>query len=175
VATHKDLAEEVRKGNFREDLYYRLLGLPIGLPALRERGKDILLLAKHFIDEYCKENDIGKLSLSTSAQNKMLKYPWPGNIRELKAVVELACVMTDSNVIDNEHITFNSSGSIDTLLQTEMPLREYTHRIVKFYLDKYNHDVVTVAKKLSIGKSTIYRMLQEENAALRVTPTTQDY
>jgi len=175
VATHKDLAEEVRKGNFREDLYYRLLGLPIGLPALRERGKDILLLAKHFIDEYCKENDIGKLSLSTSAQNKMLKYPWPGNIRELKAVVELACVMTDSNVIDDEHITFNSSGSIDTLLQTEMPLREYTHRIVKFYLDKYNHDVVTVAKKLSIGKSTIYRMLQEENAALRGTPTTQDY
>ena len=166
VATHKDLAEEVRKGNFREDLYYRLLGLPISLPALRERGNDILLLAKHFIDEYCKENEMGKLTVSPSAQNKLLKYPWPGNIRELKAVVELSCVMTDSNTIDDEHITFNSSGSIDTLLQAEMPLREYTNRIVKYYLDKYNQDVVTVAKKLNIGKSTIYRMLQEETVSL---------
>ena len=125
------------------------------------------MLAKHFIDEYCSENEIGKLSLSPSAQNKMLKYPWPGNIRELKAVVELSCVMTDSNMIEDEHITFNSSGSIDTLLQTEMPLREYTNRIVKYYLDKYNQDVVTVAKKLNIGKSTIYRMLQEEAATLK--------
>ena len=96
----------------------------------------------------------------------MLKYPWPGNIRELKAVVELSCVMTDSKTVDDEHITFNSSGSIDTLLQAEMPLREYTNRIVKYYLDKYNQDVVTVAKKLNIGKSTIYRMLQEETVSL---------
>ncbi|MCB9261366.1 MAG: sigma-54-dependent Fis family transcriptional regulator [Flavobacteriales bacterium] len=165
-ATHKDLAEEVRKGNFREDLYYRLLGLPIALPALRERGNDILMLSKHFIDEYCRENDVQKLTLSTSAQNKLLKYPWPGNIRELKAVIELSCVMTDTNIIDDEHITFNSSGSIDTLLQNEMPLDEYKNRIVKFYLSKYNDDVVTVAKKLQIGKSTIYRMLQEEAAEL---------
>jgi DNA-binding NtrC family response regulator len=161
VATHRDLAEEVRKGNFREDLYYRLLGLPISLPALRERGNDILLLAKHFIEEYKRENDLDKITLSTHAQSKMLKYPWPGNIRELKAVVELACVMTDGDVIEEEHITFNSTGSIDTLLQAEMPLKEYTNRIVKHYLNKYDEDVVTVARKLQIGKSTIYRMLQE--------------
>ncbi|MFT4521426.1 MAG: two-component system response regulator AtoC [Bacteroidia bacterium] len=162
VATHKDMAEEVRKGNFREDLYYRLLGLPISLPALRERGNDILLLAKYFIDEYVRENDGPKLSLTPSAQNKMLKYPWPGNIRELKAVMELACVMADGDLVDDEHIAFNSTGSIDTLLQAEMPLREYTNKIVKYFLDKYNQDVVTVSKKLNIGKSTIYRMLQEE-------------
>lgn len=161
VATHKDLAEEVRKGNFREDLYYRLLGLPISLPALRERGNDILLLAKHFVDDYVKENDIGKLTITAAAQNKLLKYPWPGNIRELKAVMELSCVMTDEEVIDVDHISFTSTGSIDTLLQNEMPLRDYTNRIVTYFLDKYNNDVVTVAKKLNIGKSTIYRMLQE--------------
>ncbi|MBR9860653.1 sigma-54-dependent Fis family transcriptional regulator [bacterium] len=160
-ATHKDMAEEVRKGNFREDLYYRLLGLPINLPPLRERGNDILLLAKHFIDEYAQENDLGKLKLATKAQNKIFKYPWPGNIRELKAVIELSCVMTDSDTIEEEHVTFNSTGSIDTLLQAEMSLEEYKNRIVKHYLDKYNNDVVTVAKKLDIGKSTIYRMLQE--------------
>ena len=160
-ATHKDLAEEVRKGNFREDLYYRLLGLPVSLPPLRERGNDTLVLAKHFIDEYADENDMGKLKLSSKAQNKLFKYPWPGNIRELKAVVELCCVMTDGDVIEEEHITFNSTGSIDTLLQNEMSLEEYKNRIVKHYLDKYNNDVVNVAKRLDIGKSTIYRMLQE--------------
>ena len=160
-ATHKDLAEEVRKGNFREDLYYRLLGLPVTLPPLRERGNDTLVLAKHLIDEYAEENDMGRLKLSSKAQNKLFKYPWPGNIRELKAVVELCCVMTDSDLIEEEHITFNSTGSIDTLLQNEMTLEEYKNRIVKHFLDKYNSDVVNVAKRLDIGKSTIYRMLQE--------------
>jgi DNA-binding NtrC family response regulator len=160
-ATHKDMAEEVRKGNFREDLYYRLLGLPIALPPLRERGNDTLVLAKYFIDEYAEENDIGKLKLSSKAQNKLFKYPWPGNIRELKAVVELCCVMTDSDIVEDEHITFNSTGSINTLLQNEMSLEEYKNRIVKHYLDKYSNDVVNVAKRLDIGKSTIYRMLQE--------------
>jgi two-component system response regulator AtoC len=160
-ATHKDLAEEVRKGRFREDLYYRLLGLPVSLPPLRERGNDTLVLAKHFIDEYADENELGKLKLSSKAQNKLFKYPWPGNIRELKAVVELCCVMTDSDLIEEEHITFNSTGSIDTLLQNEMSLEEYKNRIVKHYLDKYSNDVVNVAKRLDIGKSTIYRMLQE--------------
>ncbi len=160
-ATHKDLAEEVRRGNFREDLYYRLLGLPISLPPLRSRGNDTLVLAKHFIDEYANENEMGKLQFSSKAQNKLFKYPWPGNIRELKAVVELSCVMTDSDLIEEDHITFNSTGSIDTLLQNEMSLEEYKNRIVKHYLDKYNNDVVNVAKRLDIGKSTIYRMLQE--------------
>jgi len=162
VATHRVLAEEVRKGNFREDLYYRLLGLPMSLPPLRERGNDILLLAKHFIDEYCMENEVPKISLSPTSQSKLLKYPWPGNIRELKAVIELACVMTDENAIEEAHITFNSTGSIDTLLQAEMPLRDYTNKIIKHFLDKYDQDVVTVSKKLDIGKSTIYRMRQQK-------------
>lgn len=162
-ATHKDMAEEVRKGTFREDLYYRLLGLPINLPPLRERGNDVLVLAKHFIDEYAEENEMGKLKLSSKAQNKLFKYPWPGNIRELKAVVELSCVMTDGEVIEDEHVTFNSTGSIDMLLQNEMSLEEYKNRIVKHYLDKYSNDVVDVARRLDIGKSTIYRMLQERS------------
>lgn len=160
-ATHKDLADEVRKGNFREDLYYRLLGLPINLPPLRERENDVLLLSKYFVDEYCAENNLGSMKLTPKAQNKLFKYAWPGNIRELKAVVELSCVMADGDVIDEDHISFTSTGSVDTLLQDEMTLDEYKHRIIRYFLDRYNNDVVKVAKKLGIGKSTIYRMLQE--------------
>lgn len=162
VATHKDLADEVKKGNFREDLFYRLLGLPIQIPPLRERDNDILLLAKHFVNEYSRENKIPKIVISPEAQNKMLTYPWPGNIRELKAVIELACVMTDSNVIEDDHISFNTIGSIDTLLQNEMSLEEYKFKIIKYFLEKYNGDVLTVSRKLDLGKSTIYRLLQEK-------------
>lgn len=160
-ATHKNLAEEVRNGNFREDLYYRLLGLPISLPPLRERGNDVLLLAKHFVHEYCSDNNLSVLKLTNNAQNKLFKHQWPGNVRELKAVIELACVMTDDQTIDAQDIRFNSTGSVDTLLQFEMTLDEYKSKIIKYFLDKYNNDVVNVAKRLGIGKSTIYRMLQE--------------
>ncbi len=160
VATHKNLTEEVKNGNFREDLYYRLLGLPIVLPPLRDRGNDTLLIAKYFIDQYCKENKVKKLTLSTKAQNKLLDYPFPGNIRELKAVIELACVMADGNVIEDVNIIFNSTSSLADLLSQELTMEEYTYRIIRNYLEKYDRNVLLVAKKLDIGKSTIYRLIQ---------------
>jgi DNA-binding NtrC family response regulator len=160
VATHKNLLEEVKNKNFREDLYYRLIGLPISLPPLRERGNDILILSKHFIDAFCKENKIDKRSLSPDAQQKLLQYPFPGNVRELKSVVELAVVMADDEMIQAEHITLNSSASIADLLNKEMTLKEFEIQILQHYLDKYEKDVLLVAKKLDVGKSTLYRMIQ---------------
>src|SRR5215467_5344457 len=74
VATHKNLLEEVQSKNFREDLYYRLIGLPIGLPPLRERANDIIILAKHFMEIFCKENNVPKKSFSPEAQTKLLTY-----------------------------------------------------------------------------------------------------
>lgn len=161
VATHKNLGEEVRAGRFREDLYYRLLGLPIHLPPLRERNTDILLLAKHFIKGYCQDNNLPPMSLSPDAQRKLMDYAWPGNVRELKAVAELACVMSDSNMLESEHIQLMHSSPLDALLTEELSLKEYTNRIIRRYLDRYDQNVVQVAKKLQVGKSTIYRLLQD--------------
>ncbi len=161
VATHRDLSEEVKKGNFREDLYYRLLGLPIELPPLRERGNDILLLAKHFVDAFCKENRLEKLSLSKEARNKLLKYAWPGNVRELKAVTELAVAMADSDEIDGDAISFRSNNSLSDFLLEETTLKEYNRKIIKHFLKKYEENVMTVSQKLGIGKSKIYQMLKE--------------
>ncbi|NDC30476.1 MAG: sigma-54-dependent Fis family transcriptional regulator [Bacteroidetes bacterium] len=163
VATHKDLNEEVQGSRFREDLYYRLLGLPISLPPLRDRGNDIILITKHIIDEFCKENKIKKVSLGNEAQKKLLAYNFPGNIRELKAIVELACLMCDDSVIEPENITFTSGKSMNNLLMQEMSLDDYTNLIIKNYLDKYDDNVISVAKKLNIGKSTIYRILKSES------------
>jgi len=160
VATNRNLAKEVEKGNFREDLYYRLLGLPIEIPPLRYRGNDILILAKYFVDDFCKENRLPKLEISASAQEKLLKYPFPGNVRELKAVMELACVLTNSNSIEDDHVSFNSTNARSDFLLEEDTLQGYIRKIVKYYLQKYHNNVMVVAKKLDIGKSTIYRMLK---------------
>ncbi len=161
VATHRKLQEEVRAGRFREDLYYRLLGLPIHLPPLREREQDILLLAKHFSDLFAKENDLKKLKITHEAQEKLLQYSYPGNVRELKSVIELAVVMATDNEIHAKDITFSTAIREDAFLSKEMTLEEYTYRIIRTYLTKYDNNVLEVAIKLGIGKSSIYRYLKE--------------
>jgi len=162
TATHKNLSNLVSEGKFRQDLYYRLLGLPIELPPLRERGNDIILLAKYFVDEFCKDNDMEPKSISDDAKKLLLSYHFPGNIRELKAVMELACVMTNRDVIKPSHLNMNVDNSVQNLLANEKTLDEYVHEIIKHFLNKYNHNVRLVASKLGIGKSTIYRMLQKK-------------
>jgi len=161
VASHKNLAEEVRKGTFREDLYYRVLGLPITLPPLRERGGDILILAKYFINDFCKENRMDVKSFNDAAQQKLLDYSWPGNVRELKAVVHLAAVLANSNVVQSKDISFSSTRDTPEFLLKEMTMKDYVNNIINHYLGKYNNNVLTVAEKLDVGKSTIYRMLKD--------------
>ena len=160
VATHRNLLDEVQKKNFREDLYYRLIGLPIQLPPLRERGNDVAILAKHFMDSFCKENGVEKKTLSPEAQQKLNAYPFPGNVRELRSVVELAVVMSDGDTVLPEHVTVNTAAKMEDLLNKEKTLKEYEIQIMQYYLDKYDKDVLLVARKLDVGKSTIYRMIQ---------------
>lgn len=156
-----DLAEEVRARRFREDLYFRLMGIPVYLPSLRERKKDIILLAGIFLTDFCNINGMDKKELSAAANRKLLKYPYPGNVRELKAVIELAAVLTDSSVIDEEHIVFNSTASVADFFSEEMTMKQYSDKIIRHYLEKYHNDVKTVAAKLDIGKSTIYNLLKK--------------
>lgn len=160
VATHKNLAEEVKKGNFREDLYFRIIGLPIELPPLRERGDDILILAKHFADEFAKENKMGTFQFTTEARNKLLGYDFPGNVRELKSVIDLAVVMCENNKITADDITFTAARRDIVFDGEQKTLRQYTCEIIKFYLKKNNEDVIATANLLDIGKSTIYKMMQ---------------
>lgn len=161
TATHKNIAEEVKAGRFREDLYYRLMGLPIELPPLNQRGNDILILAKHFADLYAKENKCPHFSFSEAAKNKLMKHTYPGNVRELKAVVDLACVMSENNIIDEVDITFLTNlVQVNQLYNSEeKTLKDYNTDIIAHYLQKYNHNVLEVARKLDIGKSTIYNLI----------------
>lgn len=161
VATHKNLVEEVKKGTLREDLYYRLLGLPIQLAPLRERGNDVILLAKHFLDEFCKMNKMPSKAFSMATKEKLLRYSFPGNVRELKSVVELAAVLSDGQEIVEDDISFHPTHLVNDLLSEELTLEEYNQKIIKHFIAKYDNNVVLAAQKLGVGKSTIYRMLQE--------------
>lgn len=162
VATHRNLLEEVKQGNFREDLYYRLYGLPITLPPLRDRQDDVLILANHFMVQFCKENGLDEKRFSKEARHKILSYQWPGNVRELKSIVELAIVMTNESEIGEDDLTFSTNSDLlPDLLTKEQTLREYSIRIVNFYMGQCNNDTAMVAEKLGIGQTTVYRMLKE--------------
>jgi two-component system, NtrC family, response regulator AtoC len=162
VATNKNLKEEVKKGKFREDLYYRLLGLPIELPPLRDRGNDILILSHHFIETFCKENNLRPKKLSEKAQAKLLSYTFPGNIRELKSVIELAVTLSDEGEIEPSDIILDAGEPVSYTSEDQLTLKEYELKIIKATLKKHNMDIKVAASKLDIGVSTIYRILKDE-------------
>jgi Nif-specific regulatory protein len=99
AATNKNLAEMVEKGQFREDLFYRLNVFPITVPPLRERGSDIIALADHFVEYYSAETGKNIKRISTPALNMMMSYHWPGNVRELRNVIERATILAEDDVI----------------------------------------------------------------------------
>jgi DNA-binding NtrC family response regulator len=159
TATHKNLVDEVHKGTFRQDLYYRLIGLPVELPPLRDRGNDIIILANFFLKKFAKKNKTAS-TFTKEAKKKLMQYHYPGNVRELKAVIELSAVMSEGSSVEDTDITFNAINSADDLLIQEDTLKGYTQKIMQHYLDRNNYSVIKVAEKLDIGKSTIYQMIK---------------
>ena len=159
IASHKDLLSEVKAGRFREDLFYRLLGITITLPPLRERGNDILLLAKNFLRQFCSDNNLPKATFSPGAIKKLMSYDFPGNIRELKAVIEVAVVLAENNYITDKDIHFlqtNEAATTDT-----ETLEAVTIAFIQKELNKLNGNVLKTSQRLAVGKSTIYRYIKE--------------
>jgi two-component system, NtrC family, response regulator AtoC len=161
IATHRNLVELVQNGHFREDLYFRLLGLNINLPPLRERGNDCVMLAKHFVNAFCDENQMEHKTLGDKAIEKLRGYTFPGNVRELKALMELACVLADDLIIEESHININPVNLNRNLLSKEKTLQEYNEEIIEYFVNKYQN-VREAARRLGVGKSTIYRYLQSK-------------
>jgi len=112
-ATHRDLADMVRKGEFREDLYYRLSVLPVEVPPLRERPEDIPDLVTHFVRRYGSEFHVRVERIAPDAMEALTRYAWPGNVRELRNVVERALLMLDGEVIRPEHLPPNVRGETE--------------------------------------------------------------
>jgi two-component system, NtrC family, response regulator AtoC len=161
ASTNLNLQDAVLKGTFRQDLYYRLYGLSIELPPLRERGNDVILLSRQFIREFCDENSLPLKSLTKESADKLLSYSFPGNIRELRSVMELAVALSTSDEIAAENIVLGNEALFTNQFDKEMTLREINILMVKRYLEKYDNNIKLVAQKLDIGVATIYRMLKD--------------
>jgi len=158
AATNRDLKEEIQRGRFREDLYYRLSVFTIILPPLRERVKDIPLLAQFFVAVFNKQYNRKVASISASFMERLKSYAWHGNIRELRNVIERSMILTQGETLEPDSLP----GELrDTGTQTGMELKEVEkHHIGKvLLLTKGNK--TEAARVLNIGLSTLYRKIEE--------------
>ncbi len=122
-ATHKNLEEEVNKGHFRQDLYYRLNVIKLDVPSLEERGDDILLLAEHFLNLISERWELPKAALSNEAIKVLSNYPFPGNVRELENILERACTLSDGEFIEPEDLQLSSiSTDVRSIVRNESVL-----------------------------------------------------
>jgi DNA-binding NtrC family response regulator len=129
---------------------------------LRDRLKDVLILARHFIREFCSENNIPLKKLTEQSQKKLMNYSYPGNVRELKSIVELAVTLSGKEEIEPSDLVLDPGESSDLTDNADYTLRDYELIIIKRTLKKFNNDIRLAASKLDIGVSTIYRLLKEE-------------
>jgi len=167
AATNSDLEEEVRNGNFRSDLYYRLNVLPIHIPSLRARKEDIPQLVDHFTNIFNDKLGRSVKGLGKEASNKIMEYPWYGNVRELENTIERAMIMTDSDIIEDidlPDVQNKKNLPIDTWVE-ELSLDEAKGRIEKAYIDdaleKTNGNRTKAAELLGISRRNLLYKLKD--------------
>jgi DNA-binding NtrC family response regulator len=162
AASNKDLAEEVRQGRFRDDLYYRVNVIEIHIPPLRERREDIPLLAEHFVESIGHElgKDIG--GISEDALKLFIEYDWPGNVRELQNVIERAIVTCHDGMLDESDFAWLEQrlGSGDSWKVPDVPLSELERRAILAALERKQGNVKEAAAALGIDRSTLYDKLK---------------
>ena len=162
AATNKDLMAEVKGGRFREDLFYRLNVIPINLPLLKERGNDIPLLARFFVDKYAAEQEKQIERINSDAMRKLLDYHWPGNVRELENTIEHAVVLAKYKQIVVSDlpltVTATSNEEPDATKQT---IIENEAMLVRDVLEKCNWNKTIAAARLGISRSTLYEKLKK--------------
>ncbi len=177
-ATNKNLEEEVKKGRFREDLYYRISVYPIHLPPLRERREDIPQLVAHFLQKFNKKLRRKIKRVSDRALEHLMNYRWPGNVRELENVMERSMLNCSGEVLLPEHLpitvtayemeALNNGFRIDfqraIALAKEIPSWEDVEReVCRLALKLTNHNISEAASRLGIGRTTLYRKLKKYN------------
>lgn len=170
AATNKNLVELVEKGQFREDLYYRLNVIPITLPALRQRKNDIPLLIDYMIKEYAHKLNKDVIGIEDDAKKTLIDYSWPGNVRELQNVIEYSINMSNSSLLNLDIIPNNikskyydekSNKYEDIRTLEDLEKEEISKALNKF--KHYKKDKELVAKSLGISRATLYRKLEKYN------------
>ncbi|MFZ3123199.1 MAG: sigma-54 dependent transcriptional regulator [Thermodesulfovibrionales bacterium] len=163
AATNKDLREEVKKGSFREDLFFRLNVIPLFVPPLRERKDDIPILVEYFLDSLAEEYGKPPRKILTEALKYLLSYDWPGNVRELKNVIERLVIMTPSNIIDakNLFIHVEHEGSDYFQYKTLKDARDaFEKDYITKKLEENNWNISRTAEILDVERSNLHRKIK---------------
>ena len=158
AATNQDLQTYVRQKKFREDLYYRLSVFELVVPSLRDRGSDINLLVNFFLDHFRRQHGRPGLQLSDEARRKLLSYSWPGNVRQLRNVIDSAVVLAGGNAIEASDLGLHDVSG--TEMET-LALDYWERRLIGEALKRTSGSVPEAAKLLGIGRATLYRKIEE--------------
>lgn len=160
AATNRNLYEQVRNGNFREDLYYRLNVIEIKMPPLRERIADIPLLCNHILNELSHKLDlIENVQISPAAMDCLCHYHWPGNVRELQNVLERAVIYSDGNLIDFECLPLPIRDSSPQTADTNGSLKDFERLAIIEAVSKHHGNISKSAAELGIARSTLYQKM----------------
>lgn len=161
AATNQDIEEKIRQGDFREDLYYRLNVMRIDLPALRDRKEDIPLLARYFMERYSRKFDKSLRGISGHALMMLMRYPWPGNIRELENALERAVIMAESAEISAKDLPRQIISSVQDTVDWSLERIEQDH--ISNVLSITGGEMKKAAEILGINQSTLWRKLKKMN------------
>lgn len=165
TATNKDLEDMVHAGTFREDLLYRINTIHISIPPLRERKEDIIIFAKHFLNRYASKYEKGSLILDISAENRLLSYPWKGNIRELQHTIEKAVILSEGKIISDKdlYLSVLKNETQEKISTPEGTLEEMEKDMIKASLYKNEGNLSLVAQQLGVSRQTLYNKLKKYN------------
>ena len=161
-ATNRNLEQMVHEGLFREDLLYRINTIQLEIPPLRERGNDVLILAEFFLKKYAYKYDKPNLKINQQAHEKLLKYSWPGNIRELQHSIEKAVILSESNILKPEDFYLkhtSSSKSSDSFTTLE----ELEKQMIQQAIEKNNGNFTAAAEQLGVTRQTLYNRLKKSS------------
>ena len=166
AATNQDLAKLVKERKFREDLFFRLNVVTIEIPPLRDRGDDIILLAEHFISEFCKKARRPVLKFSAAAEKKLLLHTWPGNVRELRNMMERLAYLSSGDTVEPDDLAFvNSTRNDDSLVPMDLSLTEATKQFqcdyIQRHIDRSRGNMTDAASRLGLHRSNLYRKMRQ--------------
>jgi DNA-binding NtrC family response regulator len=162
AATHQDLGEFVREKKFRSDLYFRISTIPLTIPPLRERIEDVPVIARYLLQGFVADLGHSGLQLSESAERALMGYRWPGNIRELRNVLERAILLSDRKTIAAKDLRFDAAsaaGGMEDL--SDLTLEEMERRHIELILRQEQGRVVAAAQRLGVPRSSLYQKIQK--------------
>jgi transcriptional regulator with GAF, ATPase, and Fis domain len=167
AATNQDLAAMVRAKRFREDLFFRLNVVSLELPPLRDRGEDVLLLADHFLQSFCRNMGRRAPKFSAAARRRLLAHTWPGNVRELRNLTERLAYLTTGDTVEVEDLVLIESGASDAERLAELhgslaeATRDFQQHYIRKTIDASRGNMSGAAKRLGLHRSNLYRKMRQ--------------